>query len=156
MKWERFAILSALVLVGLARSARADAPVASVRGHAISQRVKLTDHQPFLDSISTHAWVDVDGEVGGHIVWTSVYNGGGGDQGQGVSGWTWFIEVDTFLILSPNEVYVEGVIAKSNFPEDPFAGERAGVFIYDGGSESPDTFNGEPIVNGNFRVNLGG
>jgi hypothetical protein len=161
MKWERFTVLTALVLLGLAGQAAADKPVASVRGHGIWEKRKGVDHQPVIESININASVDDEGQVSGRILWTSIYNGMNGDQGPGVSGWTWRIDVDTYVVVSPDEAYVEGTITRSNWADDPEVGLRIGFYVFDGGAGRDDGLENQipmspefasPILSGNFTV----
>lgn len=78
------------------------------------------------------------------------YNGLNDSHGQSISGYTWQVDIDTYLILSENEVYVEGTIFHSNVKQD--IGSRTGFYVYDGGPGGTDYIQGTPVLKGNFDI----
>jgi hypothetical protein len=177
----RFLLSVATTVALLGSSATLDAAppnaVVSVNGHGLWARDTgdvYANHQPYLESAMVNAWLGADGQAQGTIVWMTLFNGlfgaQGGDHGEGISGYAWQVEVDTVIVRSPGEVFVEGVITHSDLEGD--VGFRNGFFIYDAGGgkgagvgadaicptihfdheDSEFVPDYSPVVAGNFRI----
>ena len=146
----------ALIVLSVAAAARAD----EVRGQG---SLKWSTNPPFSDHFAINAWRDADGIVRGMAAWTAVYHGFPGDGGQGTSGYPWYMAIDTLVMVSDHEVYIEGVVVYSpQVPEDE--GLVVSFFIRDNGNSADDPADelslfydptGEfalPIHSGNFVV----
>ncbi len=161
MQARHFLSAAVVLAIALCSSSPAAPPgTRSINGHGIWAQDTgdvYENHQPYLESTMINAWVDECGQPRGTIVWMDVYNGlfgaQGDEHGQGVSGYTWQVEVDTYIMFADNEVYVEGEIVHSNVPSD--IGGRNGFFVRDNGdtpNDPPDEIGGTPLIRGNFRI----
>jgi hypothetical protein len=152
MKTRLIVILAAVTPV-LAAFAQALAsgngqPIHEVRGQGV---VQLSPQDGELYTVSSNAWVDETG-VHGVATWCNQIHPWDGYP----RGWQWVIDVDTLIMLSDNEVYLEGVIVHDNkFPEW-MEGVRVGIGpVTDNGqgaSDPADQILGVPIQGGNFIV----
>jgi hypothetical protein len=128
-------------------------PVHSLNGHGtwvLDTGDVYANHQPYIESTTIHAWLDADGTAHGTIIWMDTFNGPYDAHGQSYSGYTWQVQIDTYIINDDGSVYVEGDIVHSNVEAD--IGGRNGFTIYDGGSGELDLINYRPVIAGNFTI----
>ena len=154
MKRRLFALLAAAALLFAVALTKAGAsgdgrPLHEVRGQGV---VQLSPPDGAVYVVSINAWQDETG-VYGIATWLNEFPLGGNPE---YSGWQWVIDVDTLIMLSDNEVRVEGVIVQDNkFPEWT-EGDRISIGrVKDNGqgaADPPDEIFGVPIYGGNFIV----
>jgi len=127
-------ILALAATLVFASACHADAApreiIHSISGHgtwALDTGDDYQNHQPYIESTAINATLDADGSVDGTIVWMDTYNGLFENHGESFSGYTWQVDIDTFIMLSEHEVYVEGTIFHSNVESD--IGVRSGFYI---------------------------
>ena len=154
MKMRLTLKLAAVVTLLLAAPARAQTLVTEVRGQGTDFFFPDEAEQ---DHISISAWLDVDGNARGSIVWTTVVHRFD-NPGRGTSGYPWYIDV-TDLVGIGNTAIVRGVVVYSpQAPEDE--GTLVWFTIVDNGSgaaDSPDeiglgSLSTAPLMIGNFTV----
>jgi len=109
-----------------------------------------------VQSLSINASIDPQGEVRGVISWTWATNPLPGNGGKLANGYPWVMAVDTMLVLSGSEAYLEDPVTRSGqAPSD--VGTRVEWFVKDTGNDPdspPDEINGTPIEGGNFTVHV--
>ena len=165
----RWGTLSLAVGTLLALPVRVEAqqPVHSVRGNGLLNRnVGLPEGGQYFDQIAISARLDADGSVTGQMTYESVYQTvppTNGYVGPLASGYPQQYDIDTLIMLSDHEAYVEGVCVNDPQPGGFAVGFRLGFVIRDNGNGngsppdefswgSPDSYSPSPIIAGNYVV----